>query len=73
MIIEFEDKYGRSVIVDTEFICALVENVEYTATGDNTTKKDGTWSVVMSSGNFFWEVTTEMKDKIYEVWEEHNG
>ena len=72
MIIEFTDKYDRVVIVDSEFICAIVENLEHSADGVQS-NKDGTWSIVMSNGKFFWEVTKEMKDLVYEVWEEHNG
>jgi len=68
MIIEFEDKYKRQVVISTTEIAALCENVAFTTDGTDN-RKDGEWTVVMKGGQFYLEVSAEMKNLIQIAWE----
>ena len=74
MIIEFQDRWKRQLVVDTKQIACLIENVDYARTGkaenDDSGERDGTWSVVLHGGQFFWEVDKAMKDLIQIAWEQ---
>jgi hypothetical protein len=72
MIIQFEDKYKREVIIDIGEIAALCENISHSSDGTSS-RKDGDWTVVMKGGQFYWEVSKGMKDTIQKVWEDNHA
>ena len=66
MIVEFQDKLKRRVILDTERIVTLVEKIEYATNGDS--RLSGMWDVVLIN-SYCIEVDRETKEFICDKWE----
>jgi len=67
MIIEFQDKLKRRVIVDTAAIVCLIEDLEYTTSG-NDVRLTGFWDVIILKSVAI-QVDRETKEFIVDKWE----
>lgn len=65
-VIEFQDKFKRRVIIDTNRIVCLIEKIEYAVSGDS--RFSGMWEVVLDT-NYCIEVDRETKEFIVDKWE----
>jgi hypothetical protein len=67
MIIEFQDRLKRRVIIDTANIGTIIENIEHTTSG-NDYRLTGTWDVTLFN-ELVVEVDRETKEFIVDKWE----
>jgi hypothetical protein len=67
MIIEFQDRLKRTVIVDTAAIVCLIEDLEFTTSG-NDVRKSGLWDVIILKSVAI-QVDQKTKEFIVDKWE----